>query len=80
MFKLSKLLLVANLVCDLKSVEEAGTADLELDIVGVLLYLDALGVLPPGLQQEILDFLDLTWHCGYFCNNCRFYTKVSQNK
>ena len=54
----------SNLVGDLQGVEEARTADLELDIVGVLLYLDALGVLPPRLQEEILDLLDLTWHGG----------------
>ena len=38
------------------------TANLELDIVGILLDLDALGVLPPGLQEEVLDLLDLTGH------------------
>merc|ERR1719219_2115818 len=57
-------LLSLLLVGDLEGVEEARTADLELDIVGVLLYLYALGVLPPRLQEEILDLLDLTWHGG----------------
>merc|ERR1740123_196499 len=57
-------LLCLLLVSDLEGVEEARAADLELDIVGVLLYLDALGVLPPRLQEEILDLLDLTWHDG----------------
>merc|ERR550534_92392 len=51
------------LVGDLKGVEEARAADLELDVVRVLLYLDALGILPPGLQKEILDLLDFTRHC-----------------
>ena len=36
---------------------------LELDIVSILLDLDALSILPPGLQKEILDLLDFTWHC-----------------
>merc|ERR1712048_737930 len=48
-------LLSLLLVGDLQGVEEARTADLELDIVGVL---------PPRLQEEILDLLDLTWHGG----------------
>ena len=39
-----------------------GKANLELDIVGVLLDLHTLGVLPPGLQEEVLDLLDLTGH------------------
>ena len=60
------------LVGDLQRVEEARTADLELDIVGVLLYLDALGVLPPRLQEEILDLLDLTWHGGTSETDTRF--------
>ena len=50
------------LVGDLEGVEEARATDLELNVVGVLLYLDALGILPPRLQEEILDLLDLTWH------------------
>ena len=37
---------------------------LELDVLGVLLDLDALGVLPPGLEQEVLDLLDLAGHGG----------------
>ena len=36
--------------------------NLELDIVGVLLDLHTLSVLPPGLQEEVLDLLDLTGH------------------
>ena len=39
-----------------------GKANLELDIVSVLLDLHALGVLPPRLQEEVLDLLDLTGH------------------
>ena len=50
------------LVGDLEGVEEARATDLELNVVSVLLYLDALGILPPSLQEEILDLLDLTWH------------------
>ena len=37
-------------------------AHLELDIVSVLLDLHTLGILPPGLQEEVLDLLDLTGH------------------
>ena len=50
------------LVGDLQSVQEAGTTDLELHVVSILLYLDALGILPLGIQEKILDFLDLTRH------------------
>ena len=67
----------SNLVGDLQGVEEARTADLELDIVGVLLYLDALGVLPPRLQEEILDLLDLTWHGGTSETRLRFKASYS---
>ena len=64
MFKIKpKYVNFSHLVGDLKGVEEAGAADLELDVVRVLLYLDTLGILPPGLQKEILDLLDFTWHC-----------------
>ena len=38
-------------------------SNLELGVLGILLDLDALGILPPGLQKEILDLLDFTWHC-----------------
>ena len=63
---------LSNLVGDLEGVEEARAADLELDIVSVLLYLDALGILPPRLQEEILDLLDLTWHGGTSETRLRF--------
>ena len=36
--------------------------NLELDIVSILLDLNTLGILPPGLQKEVLDLLDLTRH------------------
>ena len=42
------------LVLNDQSVQESGASNLKLDVVWVLLDLDALGVLPPGLQQEIL--------------------------
>lgn len=42
------------LVVDDQGVEEAGASDLELDVVGVLLDLDAPGVLPARLQEEVL--------------------------
>lgn len=35
---------------------------LELNVLRVLLDLDALCVLPPGLQQEVLNLLDLARH------------------
>ena len=35
---------------------------LELVVVSVLLDLDALGVLPPGFQEEVFDLLDLPGH------------------
>ena len=37
---------------------------LEFDILRVLLDLDTLGVLPPRLQQEILDLFDFARHSG----------------
>ena len=37
-------------------------ANLELDIVSILLDLHTLGILPPGLEEEVLDLLDLTGH------------------
>ena len=43
------------LVVDHQSVEEPGAPNLELNVVGVLLDLDAAGVLPPGLQEEVLE-------------------------
>ena len=50
------------LVRDLEGVEEPGAPDLELMVVRILLDLHALGVLPPGLQKEVLDLLDLAGH------------------
>ena len=43
------------LIVDHQSVEEPGAPNLELNVVGVLLDLDAAGVLPPGLQEEVLE-------------------------
>ena len=73
-------LLSLLLVGDLQGVQKARTTDLntknqdyetlsciiylELNVIGVLLYLDALGILPPGFQEEILDLLDFTRHGG----------------
>ncbi len=42
------------LVLDHERVEEPGAADLELGAVGVLLDLNALGILPPGFQKKVL--------------------------
>ena len=43
---------------DDEGVEVAGAADLELGVVGVLSsYLDGLGILSAGLDQEVLDLL-----------------------
>ena len=42
------------LVLDNQGVEEPGASDLELDVVGILLDLDTPGVLPSGLQEEVL--------------------------
>ena len=50
------------LVRDLEGVEEPGAPDLELMVVRIILDLHALGVLPPGLQKEVLDLLDLAGH------------------
>merc|ERR1719145_250140 len=50
------------LIVDHQSVEKPGAPNLELNVFGVLLDLDAAGVLPPGLQEEVLDFLDLSGH------------------
>jgi len=50
---------------------------LELDVVSVLLYLDALGVLPPGLEQEVLDLLNFPRHFR-FCNTVKdYYTTLN---
>ena len=40
---------------------------LEPDIVGILLDLNALGILPPSLQEEVLDLLDLAGHLDDLC-------------
>ena len=50
------------LVRDLEGVEEPGAPDLELVVVRILLDLHALGVLPPRLQKEVFDLLDLARH------------------
>ena len=63
-----------HLVCHLEGVEEPGASDLELDIVSVLLYLDALGIFPSGLQQEVLDILDLARHCSTLLKSCIQFT------
>jgi hypothetical protein len=44
------------LIFDDKCVQEARASELELggDVVGVLLDLNALGILPSGLQEEVL--------------------------
>lgn len=47
---------------DDEGVEVAGAANLELGVVGVLLYLDGLGILSTGLDQEVFDLLDFLWH------------------
>merc|ERR1719167_2029706 len=43
--------------------------NLELNVVSILLDLDALGILPPCLQEKLLDFLNFTWHSAHF--SCR---------
>ena len=48
-------LLCLLLVLNNQGVEKPGASDLELDVVGVLLDLDAPGVLPSGLQEEVLQ-------------------------
>merc|ERR1712086_1031399 len=58
LLQLLGLLLVGNL----EGVKEPRAANLELNIVSVLLDLHALGVLPAGFQQELLDLLDLPRH------------------
>ncbi len=35
---------------------------LKLNVVGILLYLDTLGVLPAGLQQKVFNLLDFPRH------------------
>ena len=37
---------------------------LEFDVLRVLLDFDTLGVLPPRLQEEVLDLFDLARHSG----------------
>jgi len=63
------------LVGDLQGVQEPGASDLELGVVGVLLDLDALGVLPARLQQEVLDLLDLTRHLR-FCKHFHVFNSM----
>merc|ERR1719186_2216232 len=55
-------LLSLFLISDNQGVQEARASYLELDIVGVLLYLDALCVLPPRLQEEVFDLLNFPRH------------------
>merc|ERR1712215_392420 len=55
-------LLSLLLVCNLQGIQETRAPNLELDIVCILLDLDALSILPPCLKEEILNFLDFTWH------------------
>ena len=43
------------LILDDKCVKEARAANLELGAVGVLLDFDALSILSPGFQEEILQ-------------------------
>ena len=50
------------LVFDDEGVEESGASNLEFGALRVLLDLDTLGILSPGLQEEILDFFDFTRH------------------
>ena len=37
---------------------------LEFDVLRVLLDFDTLGILPPRLQEEILDLFDFARHSG----------------
>ena len=39
---------------------------LELDIVGILLDLNALGILSPGFKKEIFDLFNFSWHFDDF--------------
>ena len=50
------------LVVDHQGVEEPGAANLELDIVGVLLDLDAAGVLPARLKEKVLQTIRMHFH------------------
>ena len=45
---------------------------LELDIVSILLDLDALSILPPSLQEEVLDLLDLAGHLDDLCKDLSY--------
>ena len=50
------------LVVDHQGVEEPGATNLELDIVGVLLDLDAAGVLPARLKEKVLRKIRMSVH------------------
>jgi len=50
------------LVSDNEGVQVSGAAHFELGVFCVFLDLHRLGVLPPGLQQEVFDFHDLFRH------------------
>ena len=50
------------LVCDDQGVKVPAAANLELHIILVLLDLDRFGILSPGREQEVLDFLNFPRH------------------
>jgi hypothetical protein len=68
------------LIFDDKCVQEARASELELggDVVGVLLDLDALGILPSGLQGEVLKNHNLRFYDEQ--NNLKLALKRTLNK
>ena len=50
------------LVCDDQGVQVPAAANLEFHIILVLLDLYRFGILPPGCEQKVLDFLNFPRH------------------
>ena len=50
------------LILDDEGVEKPRASHFELGAVGILLYLDTLGIFPSCLEEKVLDFLDFTRH------------------
>jgi len=55
-------------ILDLQGVKVSGASDLEFGLAGLVdLDRNGLGVLPSGLQEEILNFGNLLRHASLFC-------------
>ena len=55
-------LLCLLFVCDDQGVKVSVASNFKLHIILIFLYLDRLGVLSPGCEQKVLDFLNFARH------------------